>query len=135
MSNVMKHKDVVTLAAEYLRLKDVIKRAKRLSSGAKRFDLVASSIDSILAEVDDLMREQPKGIPGDRYSSGHRDSQCWAKIYGETKAIAEAKRDDYFRDYPTFGYSTNVITSKWVTDDPAHDPYYFIHIVRIHSCD
>lgn len=133
-TDLIKDKGVIGLVDEYLRLKDVVRRARGLTERARRFDRVSSSIYAILSEVNDIVGDEPKArIPSDRYSSGHRDSECWAKLYGKTREIALAKQEKYLTDFPPQGYDTRAIFSDWVVDSGT--TYYFIHMTRMHSCD
>ena len=90
--------------------------------------LLRSSLDGKMLCKDCLDRET-LGVPRNEYSSGNRDDQCWAKIYGRTEEEAEAKKRKYFDTYPTRGYSTNVHSRGWLSG------YYYILIDRWHSCD
>lgn len=75
-------------------------------------------------------------IPKDEYSSGNRDDECWAKVYGKTKKEAEKKRQEYFDTYPTMGYNTRTAYEGWVlSTDKTHVKWYYILIRRWHSCD
>jgi len=71
-----------------------------------------------------------KAIPQDRFHSGHRDSDCWAVVYGATKMEVRKKVDAYFRNYPPQGYST---TASPIVKHLAR--YYFCRLQRRHSCD
>lgn len=79
----------------------------------------------------DLCRcsEEEKMIPKDECSSGNRDDECWAKVYGKTKAEVERKIRVYFDMYPVQGYSTTVDKRGY------HEGYYYAFISRWHSCD
>lgn len=136
-NDLIKDKGVIGLVEEYLRLKEAVRKAIKLTSGAKRYDLISSSVNAILSEVEDIVGtdDKPLSIPGDRYSSGHRDRDCWAKLYGSTRDIALAKQKKYFEDFPSAGYGTRVVSSDWVVDEASGKPYYFIHLARNHSCD
>lgn len=82
-----------------------------------------------------LPSEPAKVLPVDDYSSGHTDRQCWAKLYGRTKGKAERKRDNYFENFPPYGYGTAVNYSDWIHDVSCGGVYYYIYITRMHSCD
>lgn len=136
MDNLLKDKGIVVLVDEFTRLKDVIKRTKKLVEKARKFDRISSSVYVILDEVSDITDDQPKKfvLPIDRYSSGHTDRECWAKLYGKTETEAQAKKDKYFEEFPHQGYNTAVGQSGWVRDEDG--PYYYhIYISRMHSCD
>jgi hypothetical protein len=68
-------------------------------------------------------------MPKDEFSSGHRDDQCWAKLYAKTREELQGKIDSYFGSYPTFGYNTKVDVINEM------DGYYCAHMSRWHSCD
>jgi len=90
--------------------------------------LLNSALDSKMICSDCQGRER-LGIPRDEYSSGNRDDQCWAKLYGCTKEEADKKREKYFDTYPTRGYNTHTHSEGWLNG------YYYILIDRWHSCD
>ena len=109
-------------------LEDVVVRAKRVLERYRLYDRVAASAYAILDSVE-VNENAPIQIPIDEYSSGNRDDQCWAKVYGRTKKQAEHKKDSYFSLYPTFGYNTRVTQEGW------SNGYYYIFMDRWHSCD
>lgn len=138
MKKILKDKGVMGLVDEFMRLKDVIKRAKGLTDRARRYDRIASSIHAILNEVSDITDDPPEKVfvPGDRYSSGNTDRECWAKLYGETEKIAKEKQHKYFEEFTPGGYGTTVRFSDWVYDEANGGVYYYyIHLTRMHSCD
>jgi hypothetical protein len=73
--------------------------------------------------------------PKDKYSSGSRDSDCWAELHSKTKGEADAKRKEYLTTYPPMGYATTTDWEGWVTDRETGDRYYLIRMSRWHSCD
>lgn len=74
-------------------------------------------------------------IPKDEYSSGNRDDQCWAKLYGFDKEDADKKRQKYLSNYPVFGYNTKTAWEGWIKDNNSGKRYYHIRMSRWHSCD
>lgn len=69
-------------------------------------------------------------IPKDQFSSGQRDMDCWAKVYGTTEGEAMAKAKKYLSCYPVRGYNTE-IAWKGQLENGA----YMVHLKRWHSCD
>ena len=74
------------------------------------------------------------GWPGDEVSSGNRDDQCYAVYYSRDTDVLETLRKDYFVQYPTRGYNTTV-KDKGTTKAPCGHIFYYIYIIRWHSCD
>ena len=109
-------------------LEDVVTRAKQVLEGYKTYDRIAASAHAILNEVE-MDENKPTMMPIDEYSSGNRDGQCWAKVYGRTRKEAEHKKNAYFALYPAFGYNTRVTQEGW------SNGYYYVFMDRWHSCD
>lgn len=90
--------------------------------------LLRSNLDGKMLCEDCFHRER-LGVPRNEYSSGNRDDECWARIYGRTKEEAEEKKRKYFASYPARGYNTHIYSEGWLNG------YYYILIDRWHSCD
>lgn len=80
------------------------------------------------------IRYDQRGRPQDRVSTGNRDDLCYAQFFSTKKSETLKKKNEYLKRYPTFGYSTQVSSAKWIIARDAKD-YYYIHLTRWHSCD
>lgn len=70
-------------------------------------------------------------IPKDEYSSGNRDCDCWANLYGKTPEEVQEKIEDYFNSFPPQGYGTRVVLPIRLVEEG----YFFARVARWHSCD
>jgi hypothetical protein len=96
--------------------------------------LLISPVDEKMVCEDCLKRDE-LGVPRDRYSSGHSDDRCWAKVYGLTEDNAMAKAKRYIDRYPPQGYNTNISWQGWLTNENTGTKYYHVQLRRWHSCD
>lgn len=69
-------------------------------------------------------------LPEDEYSSGNRDMDCWAKVYGKTEDEAMTKARRYLNCYPPRGYNTEIAWKGRLSNG-----VYMVHLKRWHSCD
>jgi len=70
-----------------------------------------------------------KTVPKDEFSNGISSYHCWAKLHARTLDELQEKIAAYLREYPYWGYMTNV--GKIVETDYG----FRVTITRSHSCD
>ncbi|NQU83678.1 MAG: hypothetical protein HQ536_03115 [Parcubacteria group bacterium] len=70
-------------------------------------------------------------VPEDVISSGNRDADCYATLYGVSEKETLEKRDEYLKEYPTEGYNTRVVSQP----TKQREGYWCCRITRWHSCE